>query len=998
MKQKRVWFGLTSLCGTLLTVGLIGAAICHENEMTINDQLNIQTTRIVKDNDSKEDTQYYKSSYGDGTFSEENWKLLRKDTIEQTKNEMREGAALLYNKDKALPFTSEKNVTVLGHASVDPVYKASSAGNKVNSKSADLITLKDALEGDGLTVNSAMWDALSNGTAKRGEMKQSWGGMRMAANGSAKGSEENKEFYEKNGADNIASYKDAAIITLAREGAEGTDMLMDDDDDEGGASGKISSLALHKNEKDLLAYAKANFPKVIVLLNSPYQMEVEEIKPYADAILAIGEPGLVGFAGVADILTGKTNPSGRLVDTYAENSLSAPAVVNSGTRTPEYLNADEIDAEIGSGENARWISFQAENIYIGYKYYETRYEDRILNRFGASSSAGARDGKAWDYAKEVSYPFGYGLSYTTFTERLDSVQIGEDEIKVQVTVTNTGDVKGKDVVEVYAQTPYGEYEQKNGVEKSAVQLVGFGKTGELDPKNGTETLSITIDKYLLASYDDNAAKGYILSGGENYIAIGTDAHDALNNILASKKASGLVDPDGNSVTGDSSKAYGFETSLDTKKYAMSSNGVAVTNRFEDCDLNHWIKDAAPYLSRKDWEHTYPVKQTTVRATNEMIKRLSGSTYTTPKDAPKASLIKLGENQGINIAQMKDVKYGDKLWDTFVRQMPLEDLAKTTIESFSCPGIDSIAQPNFGVGDGMDSVGGTFSPSKDVSYLSMTYTSKPILTGTFNRELYANRGKLMGEEAMFCGFMENYNIGADLHRTPFGGRNFEYMSEDPILSYLASIPEVEAMEKTGTHAAAKHFCGNDQEYHREGVCTFFNEQAFREGDLKAFEGSLRVAKAGGLMQSFERLGTTWTSAVKALNTTVLREEWGFTGNVVTDATGGADSGYKSHVVEVLDAGTEQFCLDFDGFAGKTISAYITEHDDGALLNKLIQTAIDWEYAISRTAVINGIDANSHIETITPWWWTTILSVDIVLGVFTGVGLVMTIVPLVGKKEN
>ncbi|MFA6830347.1 MAG: glycoside hydrolase family 3 C-terminal domain-containing protein [Bacilli bacterium] len=997
-KRRRLYAGGTAICASLLSIMLVGSIIANENASTINDQLHVQTTKPVTDDSEEEvDSQYYKSSYGDGTFSDANWKELRKATIEQTKNEMREGAVLLFNQNNALSLTSEKSVTVLGHASVDPCYKASSAGNKVKATSPDVINLKSALETDGLTVNPEAWTALEGGKAARGELKESWGGMALAASGSAKGSEENSAFYNDLTSSFATSYKDACIITIAREGAEGTDMIMDDSDDEGGATGKISSLALHKNEKDLLSYAKANFSKVVVLLNSPYQMEVEEIKDYASAILYIGEPGLTGFAGVADILVGKTNPSGRLVDTYAENSLSAPAVVNSGTRTPEFLNADAIDSEIGSEENARWMSFQAENIYVGYKYYETRYEDQILSRNNATDNAGSKDSSAWDYASEMSYTFGYGLSYTTFSQTLESVNVGDNEITVKVKVKNTGSVAGKEVVQVYAQTPYSKYEQDNGIEKSAIQIVGYGKTKSL-AKSEEEIVSVTIDKYLLASYDEKGAKGYILSGGDNYIAIGDDAHDALNNILKAKNASNLVDAEGTSVAGDSSKAYKFTTSLDTNKYQKSSNGVIVTNRFEDCDLNSWIDNSGTYLSRSDWKGTYPTKQTQVTATSDMMKALSGNTYKKSETASKASDVELGVDQGLSLVSMKDVDYDSSLWDDFVKQLTLDEMAPATAESFSCLGINKISQAAFGVGDGMDSTGGTFIYTDKTTCPSMTYTSKPILTGTFNNDLYAKRGELMGEEAMFTGYMENYNIGADLHRTPFGGRNFEYMSEDAILSYLVSIPETEAMEKKGTHAAAKHFCGNDQETHREGVTTFFNEQAFRENDLKAFEGSLRVGKAGGLMQSFERQGCTWTSANYSLNTTVLRNEWGFTGNVVTDATASASKGYKSHVVECLDAGTQQFCLDFSVYAGTTIVQQIKDTDDGDLLAKLMQATKDWEYAICHTTVINGYTSKTRTIQVTPWWKTTLIAIDSVLGVMTAGAVALTVVSNVKKEGN
>jgi beta-glucosidase len=985
-KKGRLFAGLTSLSASLLCFTIVLTVVAFENADALNDRLHTPTTQIVSDaSDGQEDTLYYSSQYGDHTFSDTNFLSLRKDCLNEGILEEEEGAALLYNPKQVLPLASGSAVTLLGHASVDPVFKGNSAGNKVSAKSPDVVTLAASLTADGFRVNPDLLSALEAGSAHRGTIGTVGGAA--IPNGSAKGSEEPLSFYENQVSTFATDYQDACIITLAREASEGTDMLMDDDDDDTGSSAKISSLALHQNEKDLLSFARSHFTKVIVLLNSPYPLEVEGIQEKADAIVAIGQPGLTGFQGVSHLLCGKANPSGRLVDTYATSSLSAPAVVNSGTRTPLFLNADSIKKQLGTNERAQWMSFQAENIYLGYKYYETRYEDSVLNRNQANATAGSLDGLSWDYAKEVSYPFGYGLSYTTFTESLKDVSVAKDQITVNVTVTNTGTVIGKHTVELYAQTPYGDYEKAHGVEKSAIQLVGFGKTPLLAPQE-TVALTMTVDPYLLASYDANGVKGYLLSGGNYYLALGNNAHEALNAILEKKQATGLRDENGQSVSADSANVYSFSLAQDQDSYRKSTVGTQVTNRFESCDLNTWIPASGTYLSRSAWETTYPGKQTQVTATADMITALSGKTYTMPNDAKKASATALGQKKGLTLAQMRKVDYASPLWDDFLKQMTLEELSLTTVESFSCPGIETIAQPDFTVGDGIDSNGGSFTLSDKTAIPLMTYPSKPILTGSFNKELYAQRGTLMGEEAMFTKYMENYNEGLDLHRTPFGGRNFEYMSEDAILSYLASIPETQAMEAKGTHAAPKHFCGNDQEYHREGVCTFFNEQAFRENSLKAFEGALKVAHAGGVMQSFERQGCTWASASKALNTTLLREEWGYQGNVITDATDGVSSGYKSHVIECLDSGTEQFCLDYYRTGASLIVKQIKETDDGNLLTHLLQAAKDWEFALSRTTVINGLSSHSHIVAVTPWWKTMLIVVVVSLAVISFVLLGLT----------
>ena len=367
---------------------------------------------------------------------------------------------------------------------------------------------------------------------------------------------------------------------------------MDDNDDPGGSTEKISSLALHKNELDLLKLVREDFDTVIVLLNSPYQLEVEQIEEYSDAILYIGAPGHKGFEGVADILKGGTNPSGHLVDTYAVNSLSAPAVVNSGTRTPEWSNLSEIRAALGdnddanrytSNENVERVSVQVENIYIGYRYYETRYADSVYGGRGASPPSGHRTVGRGIMAARVSYPFGFGLSYTSFEQEITGFSNDENSVSITVNVTNTGDIPGKSVVQLYTQTPYGHYEIENGVEKSAVQLVGFDKTEILEAGDSQE-LTITVDKYLLASYDQNRAKGYILSEGEYCFAIGENAHDALNNILAYQ---GYTTENGMDADGDAELVRGYRQSFDAEKYKRGENNVIVTNQFESADLNYW---------------------------------------------------------------------------------------------------------------------------------------------------------------------------------------------------------------------------------------------------------------------------------------------------------------------------------------------------------------------------------------------------------------------------
>ena len=1022
-QKTRLWSGLTAIFAILMVVVFIGGQIATDNAQLLNSALNIETTKIIKaEGSSTQDTMYYKTSVGDQTFTAKNLEKLVEMTLEQNRNEMREGAALLKNDNNALPLSKGK-VSVFGNGAVNPFYQGASAGTKVNSdpnRGNQYINgkfvgvdLKQALEDEGFTVNAALWEGIQNAGVKT-----------VAQTGN---NELPIEKYNELKGTLSTDYKDTAIVVFSRIGKEGGDMWMQEEDSVSHKT--ISSLALHQSEKDLLNFVKdQGFGKVIVLLNAPNQMETYEIAPLCDAILYIGTPGHQGFVGVAEILSGKVNPSGHIVDTYAKNSLSAPANTNSGTETPMFSNVEYIrnktgydqTSDVKVDQRADYISTQVEGIYIGYKYYETRYADSVIGGRGADSTKGSRDNSKWSYANEVDYTFGYGLSYTTFEQKLGSVtyDAGKDLYTIKVSVKNTGNKAGKSVVQLYVQTPYGDYEVANKVEKSAVQLVGFAKTKEL-ASGASDEVTITVDRYLLASYDYIGAKGWILSQGDYYFGIGDDAHDALNNILAAQgytKAEGM-DADGKAANAKKVLTIG---SLDTDSYRKGENNVVVTNQFDDIDLNYWIKNSAKYISRNDWDGTYPTAKTVVAATDDMIAKLSNKTYTKPADATTYAeeAAKFGKDSGLTIATMREVPFESGLWYDFIYQINIEDLPAATVESFTCPAVGSLS-PSFKVGDGDDSVGGTISIYKEsgtiypkdendkdtvVKFATIRYCGKPILTGTFNVDMYTGRGHCMGEEALWSKLMINYNIGGDLHRTPFGGRSFEYCSEDSYMTYLVSIPEALAMEACGTHAGSKHFCNNDQEFYREGVAVMTTEQAFRETNLRAFEGAIRVAKEGGLMQSFARIGLTWTSYSYALNTQVLRNEWGWKeGSIDTDAAPmrkieSEGTGLKFHSAEGFAAGTTQWCLDSVTGHGASALKIAQDTDDGYLVQKMVEAAHVWLYQISRSNLVNGFASGDKVVQITPWWQTTITALQITFTVLTVAAAALMVVGIVQKSKK
>ena len=990
MQKKNVWTGLSSLFSFFLVFVILGTNCLFDYEGTVNGALGIETSKVVNRGDT-EGTIYFESEYG--SLNEENLQKLIQDTYAESVLEEEEGAVLLKNDNNALPLDSNMQVTLFGHAVAQPLYKAASAGSK-GYKGEYCVSLYDALHSAGFEINDILYNAYVNSSTARGNGAYDF--QNKVQNEWSLG-EEKLSFYTdelKQSWEN--AYNDAAIVMLAREGGEGSETYMEDPEE------GISQLALHQNEKDLLKMINdsGKFKKIIVLINSGNAMELGWLDEYhVDACLWIGQPGQRGFEGVANILTGLANPSGKLVDTYAENSLSAPSTVNGGYHNQQWTNLDQVLENTTEDEaDVSFYSVQAEGIYLGYKYYETRYEDCILDQGNATDAAGASYNGQWNYADEIVYPFGYGLSYTQFEQSLDSVSVDEENIKVTVTVKNTGNVSGKSVVQIYAQTPYGDYEKKNSVEKSSIQLLDFGKTDMLAPGE-SQSLTIDCDKYLLTSYDYTKEKGYILSEGDYYIAIGNDAHDALNNVLAKKGESGLFDQDKKPVSGNVDKVYEWKETFDKDTYNNSLyTGIEVTNQFDEADLNYWIDGAVTYLSRSDWAATYPVKPVEAEATDEMIEVLNGEYYQKSENAASVSDYTQGENKNIPLATLIGVDYEDEKWDEYLNQFTIEEMAGLLPDIYNNKGIAKFGVPSMIVGDGPDGVGGLFNEEKyGDGRNDCAFPSEIVLASTFNKDLMRRRGELMGEEAMYLGMAHVWMIGVNLHRTPFGGRNFEYYSEDATMSYLCQIPEVEGVESKGVQAGVKHFTGNDQENNRMGVACLLNEQAFREGALRACEGALAKAGSNAVMHGFNRVGLKWCSSSSELCTDILIKEWGFQGMQETDAisTGPA---YQRHFSTSLMAGTDFYCLDFKGASTNAIVEEIKANNDGDLLGRLRSATKNHLYIMANSSIMNGYSVDSTVVAVTPWWQPVTYSLIALFALLEAWCVVMLVIGKKGKKDD
>ena len=980
MKRSKLWSGLTSTSAALLVVGLIGQNLAAANASYINTALGTTTTKVVQTGEVG-DTTYFKSQFGDFDDPDAQAAAIAA-ALEQNVNEMREGAALLRNENNTLPLTNATRISVFGHAAVDPAYQANSAGNKVTNGALNSIDLKTALEAQGFEVNPQLWDGIAAGTATRaqGEAPQFGGGYSVT--GTATNTEENKAFYQGLANTWANDYKDAAIVVFAREGGEGHDLLVDTD------GSTISSLALHKDERDLLEMVRKDFDKVIVLLNSPYQMEVQDIIPYADSILFIGYPGHQGFTGVAEILKGTVNPSGHLTDTYATDSLSSPAAVNSGTRTPQFANVAEINATIGEDENAEYMSFQAEGIYIGYRYYETRYADAVMGQGNATAPVGALEGaSSWNYADEVQYPFGYGLSYTTFDQKLDSVDVGEDEITAKVTVTNTGDMAGKSVVQLYAQTPYTDYDKQNNVEKSSIQLLGYDK---IDVAAGaSETVTVDVPGYFLASYDANGAKGYILDAGDYYFAVGNGAHEALNNVLAAKcgdaVAGKLIDQDGNVVTGNTAAVATWtapNTEVDTQKYRNSryNSDVEVTNTFDDADVNYWANDdeKITYLSRSAWDTTYPTTLETLTVNDKLYNGLNMQTYVKAADAKSVSDFNLGVelDEKINFSDMIGVAFDDPKWNDFLSQLTLSDLL---INMGDSKGIKAVKAVNKPIVDGPEGMNGQFKYGDRRNCTG--WATLPIVGATWNHDVQTRFGEMYGEDALYASIPIAYAPGADTLRSPYSGRTSEYFSEDGVLSYYAAKAVSHGMRNKGLIGTVKHFFLNEQEAGRQGISTFANEQAIREIYMRAFEGSLAEGDSLGVMTAYNRIGVMYAAANQGIQH-ILRDEWNYGGYIIDDALTASE---YSSAPEMLMAGNNIFCL--DTARPTEIEKLITSTDDGDLLQKVIDSNHYLYYVMLQSSMGGSGAEDVVVSDAAPWWQTTLRALDVVFCALAVAAVVM-----------
>lgn len=773
-----------------------------------------------------------------------------------------EGFVLLKNENAALPMNKGARISVFSKNSVNLSYGGSGSGGFDTSNNKNLY---ESLNDAGFVTNPTLksfYESSQSGPVRTANSSD----LDNGDNQKIATAETPQNKYTDAVRNSYADYSDAALVVITRIGGEGFDLPRYQGDSEGAASPDSHYLELDQNEIDLLTAATdGTFKRVVVVFNTPSSFEATFLKDSAyaafadkiDAAVWIGFTGSNGITALGEILNGDVNPSGRLVDTWAADFTKNPSFVNFGTGClPD--TTDKYD-----GGMYYSVDYE-EGIYVGYRYYETR---------------GETDGEDW-YNANVVYPFGYGLSYTTFDWTVGDASASEIElgttITVPVTVKNTGSVAGKEVVQLYASAPY----TLGGIEKAHKVLVGFAKTKLLQPGE-SETVTVSFDPYSAASYDyrdanSNGFSGYELGAGEYTLYVSRNAHE-------------------------SEKAIALNLAADVQIGTDPTTDSEVVNRYTDSEDfldSDWQLDAM--LSRADWEGTWPTPQTAQQhaGTDRLYEEIRSEEHNNPTDFDSEEYPWFGEEPTLTLRDLLPsaeaegyepvVSYDDERWEELMMGCDEEEMiALINNGAYHTLAMESVGLPATIHGDGPS--GFTCFMSKEQVNGTCQYVSEPVMASTWNINLMNELGEAIGEEGTIGDkatgqpYSSIYAPGVNIHRSPFGGRCSEYFSEDPFISGMMGAAEVQGIQSRGVLPTVKHFVANEQETHRSigGDLSWLSEQALREIYLKPFEYTVKLGETRGIMTSFNRIGTRWTGGDYRLLTEILRNEWGFNGLVICD---------------------------------------------------------------------------------------------------------------------
>lgn len=773
-----------------------------------------------------------------------------------------EGFVLLKNENAALPMNKGARISVFSKNSVNLSYGGSGSGGFDTSNNKNLY---ESLNEAGFVTNPTLknfYESSQSGPVRTANSSD----LDNGDNQKIATAETPQNKYTDAVRNSYADYSDAALVVITRIGGEGFDLPRYQGDSEGAVSPDSHYLELDQNEIDLLtAVTDGTFKRVVVVFNTPSSFEATFLKDSAyaafadkiDAAVWIGFTGSNGITALGEILNGDVNPSGRLVDTWAADFTKNPSFVNFGTGClPD--TTDKYD-----GGMYYSVDYE-EGIYVGYRYYETR---------------GETDGEDW-YNANVVYPFGYGLSYTTFDWTVGDASASEIElgttITVPVTVKNTGSVAGKEVVQLYASAPY----TLGGIEKAHKVLVGFAKTKLLQPGE-SETVTVSFDPYSAASYDyrdanSNGFSGYELGAGEYTLYVSRNAHE-------------------------SEKAIALKLAADVQIGTDPTTDSEVVNRYTDSEDfldSDWQLDTM--LSRADWEGTWPTPQTAQQhaGTDRLYEEIRSEEHNNPTDFDSEEYPWFGEEPTLTLRDLLPsaeaegyepvVSYDDERWEELMMGCDEEEMiALINNGAYHTLAMESVGLPATIHGDGPS--GFTCFMSKEQVNGTCQYVSEPVMASTWNINLMNELGEAIGEEGTIGDkatgqpYSSIYAPGVNIHRSPFGGRCSEYFSEDPFISGMMGAAEVQGIQSRGVLPTVKHFVANEQETHRSigGDLSWLSEQALREIYLKPFEYTVKLGETRGIMTSFNRIGTRWTGGDYRLLTEILRNEWGFNGLVICD---------------------------------------------------------------------------------------------------------------------
>ncbi|MBQ5672274.1 MAG: fibronectin type III-like domain-contianing protein, partial [Oscillospiraceae bacterium] len=625
-------------------------------------------------------------------------------------------------------------------------------------------------------------------------------------------------------------------------------------------------------------------------------------------------------------------------------------------------------------KNASTYMIYQEGIYVGYKYYETRYEDAVMGTGNAGD---------YVYADDVAFPFGYGLSYTTFKYSDMKVKYNAetDTYDVAVKVTNTGDVAGKETVQIYLQSPYTQYDIDNLVEKAAVQLIGFGKTDILEP-GASETLKISVDKRDMAAYDAYGAGTYILDAGDYYLIAATDAHNAVNNVLAAK---GYTTDDGMDADGNKKLTYKWtEKEFDATTYSKSLNGTPIVNQLSGADINLYegTEDTITYLTRNDWEGTFPKEIKQLTLTEQMIDELQDVQYD-PADYPETAMPTLGADNGLTLHDMIGKDFDDPDWQLLLDQLTFDEMVSMIGDSFHwrMPA-ESVNAPGSRDENGPQGLTAALFGSGLKKAEPTAFTSEDVMSATFNTELMYNVGNLIGNDCLSADVACLYGPGANTHRTPYGGRNFEYYSEDGFLAGEIGGAEVQGIQDKGVDVVMKHFALNDCEQERLGQAAWVGEQAAREIYLKGFQKSLEESDGNGIMTAYTRWGTRWSGGNYNLMNNIMREEWGNNGFSITD---NVLVTYTNGVDGILGGGVTTF----DAMLWYVVQQLPEFENDPVVVTAMRNAVHHNLYALANSSAMNGVGPDTVVHAITPPILTTVRTAMAVCWVLTLLGAAMWI---------